>query len=202
MYTIYTDKAEDFKCKITVEGSEISKTKARLVLEGKNHTLLFEGDIDSNGNCFVPIKKVKNVFSESESGTMRLEVISDDTFFSPWEDEFEVKVSKKVTVEFEDKTSKPTLKENKVVVSVDVPVQKEKSTVVETKTKKVEEKKTKAVNHGKVISELLTKNGISLSNLRENINKANPIIKEYVSKNDVKMSQEALLDEIINNLKY
>jgi hypothetical protein len=38
--------------------------------------------------------------------------------------------------------------------------------------------------------------------MRENINKVNPIIKEYISTNNVKITQEALLDEIINNLKY
>jgi TusA-related sulfurtransferase len=194
MYTIYTDKTEDFKCKITVEGSEISKTSARLVLEGKNYTLLFEGEIDKNGNCTVPIKKVKNVLAESEVGTMRLEVISDDTFFSPWEDEFEVKASKKVTVEFEDKSSKPVIKENKVNVSVSVPSKQEKTPV--KKTEKID------VPHGKTISEMLSKNGIRLSNMKENANKVSSLIKEYVSKHNVKTSQEELLEEIINNLKY
>ncbi len=203
MYTIFTDKTEDFKCKITVEGSEINKTKARLVLEGKNYSLLFEGEIDSDGNCVVPIKKVKNVLSESEVGTMRLEVISDDTFFSPWEDEFEVKASKKVTVEFEDKSSKPTIKETKIGVSVVIPQQKENTITEKVTPKKIEStKNVKPNSHGKMIAEILQKNSITLSNMRENINKVNPIIKEYITTNNVKISQEVLLDEIINNLKY
>ena len=35
----------------------------------------------------------------SENGGMKLEVIADDMYFSPWESEYELKQSKKVTVE-------------------------------------------------------------------------------------------------------
>lgn len=201
MFKIYTDKSEDFKCKITVEGSDINNTTARLVLVGKNYTLLFEGDIDNDGNCHVPIKKVKNILSENETGTMRLEVISEDNFFSPWEDDFEVMTSKKVTVEFEEKP-KPVIKENKVSVNVDVSTEKNSKIVSEKSIKSNKITENVSVNHGKIISNLLTNEGVKLSNIKENINKTNKIIKQYISNNDVKETQEALLDEIINNLKF
>lgn len=202
MYTIFTDKSEDFKCKITVEGSDIKKTKSRLVIEGEKYNLLFEGEIDSEGNCTIPIKKVKDVLSENEKGTMRLEVISDDTFFSPWEDDFEVKTSKKVTVEVEEREKKPLVSENKVTVNVEIP--KKTSEVIKetTQTKKDKVVTDSKVDHAKRISEILLKEGIRVSNIKENIAKTNKIIKQYISENNVKIERDTLSDEIIENLKF
>lgn len=202
MFTIYTDKAEDFKCKIGVEGSDISKTIARLVIEGKNISLLFDGTIDSEGNCTIPISKVKNIFNESDEGKMKLEVISDDTFFSPWDGDFVVKASKKVTIEVEEKQKEP-IKETKIGINVVVPTQQSKPTISEP----VKKEPTKVVvseeiNHGKMISEILSKNGVTLSNIKENKEKVNKIIKEYSIKHKVNTMSEGLLDEIINNLKF
>lgn len=209
MYTIFTDKSEDFKCKITVEGSDIKKTKSRLVVEGEKYSLLFEGDIDSEGNCTIPIKRVKDVLSENETGTMRLEVISDDTFFSPWEDDFEVKTSKKVTVEFAEKDKKPLVSENKVTVNVEIP-QKSTDVIKETTQlkknslpfKKEPIKTENSNDHAKKISELLINEGIKISNLKENINKVNKIIKQYILEQDIKINDENLSNQIIDNLKF
>ena len=118
MYTLYTDKSEDFKCNIGVEGADISKTTARLVLENNNVNLMFEGTVDKSGNCIIPIKKLKNILPEGIEGRMKLEVVADDTFFSPWEDSFLVKVNKRVTVEVANDTRKSTIKETKIKVQV------------------------------------------------------------------------------------
>ena len=134
MYTLYADKSEDFKCKISVEGSKISETKARLVIHSANVSLLFEGTIDPDGTCVVPIKKLKNLLAEGETGTMALEVISEDTFFSPWEDDFSVKVNKKVSVVVEQQHQEP-VKESRI--KVEVMPQAEKSI---NETKKIETK--------------------------------------------------------------
>ena len=95
-YKLYTDKSETFKCKIHLEGAELNEAKSRLVIESSKFNLLFEGTIDKDGNCKVPIKKLKNVLKENDSGTMKLEVIADDTYFEPWTSDFSVDTSKKI----------------------------------------------------------------------------------------------------------
>lgn len=99
MYKFYQDKSENFECNINVEGSNISKAKARLVLENNEFNLVFNGTIDSSGKCIIAIPKLK-ILSENLKGNLTLEVIVDnDTYFQPYKDEFEVGINKKVTVE-------------------------------------------------------------------------------------------------------
>ena len=50
MYKLFTDKSELFECDIKIEGSSISKSKARLVVETNDYSLMFNGKISSNGN--------------------------------------------------------------------------------------------------------------------------------------------------------
>ena len=100
-YSVYRDKSENFSCDVMVEGASINDTKARLILESDDWTLMFEGDIDRYGKCNIPIKKL-NIFNEGVVGKIRLEVIADNTVFIPWEDEFKVKMSKKVTVQLSE----------------------------------------------------------------------------------------------------
>jgi len=197
MYTIYTDKSEDFKCKIAVEGSKLTETVARLVIETDDVSLLFEGKIDSDGLCTVPIKKIKKVFSEGDSGKMKLEVIAEDTFFSPWEDDYTVKTNKKVTVEMINPQN--TIKESRVKVEV-TPQPKQET----TKKQVVVEKKqtTKKTNHSKIISEYLSKKGITISNIAENKDGVAKVIKAYSNKNNVKLNNSVLIDEILENLRF
>ena len=117
MYTLYTDKIENFKCSIDVEGASLSETDVRLVLQSDKLNLLYEGTIDANGTCNIPIDKLKNILKEGTEGTMRLEVIAEDTFFSPWEDSFTVETNKKVTVEVLSSTKSP-IKESAIKVKV------------------------------------------------------------------------------------
>ena len=99
MYKLFTDKPEVFECDIKVEGTSLNKSKARLVIETKDYILLFNGDINSSGKCRIPVKKLKGLIDENSKGNIRLEVIAEDTYFTPWESNFEVQASKKVTVE-------------------------------------------------------------------------------------------------------
>lgn len=187
MYTIYTDKSENFKCKIGVEGTKLDQTKARLVVEVDGFDILFEGKIDSEGNCTVPIKKMKNILYEGDKGNMKLEVIADDTYFTPWSDEYTVEANKKVTVEVVDQEE--TIKENKITVHVEPQNKKSKKIIGE-------------VNHGKEISKILIKNGITLSNIGENKTRLKKIIKEYSSNFKNGIDTENLLDDIVNNLRF
>ena len=51
MYKLFTDKSELFECDIKLEGASLSKSSARLVVETQDYSLLFNGDINSSGNC-------------------------------------------------------------------------------------------------------------------------------------------------------
>lgn len=96
-YPVYKDKFENFTCNVSVEGAKLNNTKARLILESDDWNLVFDGDIDQYGKCTIPIKKL-SVLDEGTVGKIRLEVIAENTIFSPWQDEFKVRLSKKVEV--------------------------------------------------------------------------------------------------------
>ena len=106
MYKLYTDKIENFEAKIKLSGASLKQSFCRLVVESNDWNLVFKGEIDSKGNCKIPIKKLKNVMSDGVTGIMKLEVIADDTYFVPWESEFEVETVKSVQVEVKQKSKK------------------------------------------------------------------------------------------------
>jgi hypothetical protein len=119
-YPVYKDRSETFSCDVTVEGAKLNDTQARLILESDDWTLMFEGEIDRNGKCNIPIKKL-NIFEEGSVGRIRLEVIAENTVFTPWEDDFKVKMSKKVTVQLSESLRRPKkdlIQESKVKVNV------------------------------------------------------------------------------------
>lgn len=98
IYNLYTDKPNKFNCNIEIEGTSLSKSKVRIVVESDDMTYLFNGKIENNGICEVNIPKTKNFLTEGSKGLMRLEVIADDVYFEPWSSEFTVKTNKKVNV--------------------------------------------------------------------------------------------------------
>lgn len=113
LYKIFKDKSELFTCQIEVDGAELDNTNVRLMFETKDWNIFIDGKIDRYGNVEIPIKKM-SIFNEGVKGKIRMEVMADNTLFVPWEDDFEVKMSKKVTVKF-DNNSK--LNEKKKVSS-------------------------------------------------------------------------------------
>ena len=179
-YKLFTDKTETFKCKIHLEGAELTEAKSRLVVESPKFNLLFEGTIDKDGNCELPIKKLKNVLKENDSGNMKLEVIADDTYFEPWSSDFSVGVSKKVKVEVKEYTpenNKPKIKITEV------------------------SKPTKEANPITEISNMLNKKGITLKRFVENKQKFIPILKEYSEKVNYEKGVKSFIIEVIKKLK-
>ena len=87
-YKLYTDKQEIFECNIYLEGASLTQATSRIIVETQDLKLLFEGTIDKDGNCKVPIKKLRGLVSEDTKGIMKLEVIAEDTYFLPWESDF------------------------------------------------------------------------------------------------------------------
>lgn len=118
-YPLYKDKGENFSCDIYVEGAKTDETITRLIIETEDWTLMFPGEI-KNGKVNIPIRKL-NLFEEGQRGKIKLEVIAEGTVFIPWQDEFKIKVSKKVSVSLNE-NKKPTqpVKNSGVGVKVNV----------------------------------------------------------------------------------
>ena len=163
MYKLFTDKSELFECDIKLEGASLSKSSARLVVETQDYSLLFNGDINSSGKCEIPIRKLKGLIDENTTGNIRLEVIAEDTFFTPWESDFEVDASKKVTVEVKSQTTKKPIVEAKV----EVKVKDEKPTITE---------KDHVIN----LFKLLIKEDINVENISFKRNELNNIVATYL----------------------
>ena len=166
MYKLFTDKSELFECDIKLEGASLSKSKARLVVETSDYSLLFDGSISPKGKCEIPIRKLKGLIDENTTGNIRLEVIAEDTYFTPWESDFEVDASKKVTVEVKSQTTKKPIVEAKVKV-------KENVTITE---------KQHVIN----LFKLLIKEDINVENISFKRNELNNIVATYLKENTVK----------------
>jgi|TARA_B110000902_G_scaffold157406_1_gene180538 hypothetical protein len=165
MYKLFTDKSELFECDIKLEGASLSKSKARLIVETNDYSLMFNGSIDSSGKCAIPIRKLKGLVDDTTSGNIRLEVIAEDTLFIPWESDFEIAASKKVTVEVKTQ-SKPIL-ETKVKVNV-----KEEITLTER-------------DHVVNLFKLLINEDINISNIAIKRNKLNNIVGTYLKGKEI-----------------
>ena len=169
MYKLFTDKSELFECDIKLEGASLSKSKARLVVETSDYSLLFNGNINSSGKCEIPIRKLKGLIDENTTGNIRLEVIAEDTFFTPWESDFEVDASKKVTVEVKSQQTKKPIVETKIKVKF----KNEKPTITE---------KQHVIN----LFKLLIKEDINVDNISFKRNELNNIVATYLQENTVK----------------
>jgi len=183
MYKLFTDKDENFECKIAVEGTNLSKASARLVLESSEYNLIFEGKIDNTGKCIIPIKKLK-CLSENLKGKLKLEVIVDnDTYFVPYSDDFTVMTNRKVTAEVIQPNS--NIKSKKVIVEVTNKNKYDK--VVDALYNVLKVSKINVYNIGKSTK---AKNIISES-----------LSKYKLSKSDILEIQSGLLSKFRNELK-
>ena len=183
MYKLFTDKSELFECDIKLEGASLSKSKARLVVETSDYSLLFNGTISSGGKCEIPIRKLKGLIDENTSGNIRLEVIAEDTYFTPWESDFEVDASKKVTVEVKTQTTKKPIVEAKVKVKV----KNTKPTITEK-------------DHVMNLFKLLIKDDINVDNISYKRNALNNIVATYLQENPVKNTGK-IISGVLNILE-
>ena len=176
MYKLFTDKTELFECDIKLQGASLNKSKARLVVETSEYSLLFNGTINSNGKCEIPIRKLKGLIDEDTKGNIRLEVIAEDTYFTPWESDFEVETSKKVTVEVKSQQNKKPILETKVKVKV-------KKTKPVTLTEK---------QHVINLFKLLIKEDINIDNISFKRNKLNNLVATYLKENTIKNKNKVI----------
>jgi hypothetical protein len=183
---VYTDKTKLFECNVKVineDGPPATSTKARLVLESKNWNLVFYGDVDDDGQCTIDISKL-NILNEGEEGAVRLEVIADDSFFTPWEDNFTVKKSKSVTVEVKENAKEKILINNKPKVVVTQIPESTQKVPKEDISSVIKKEISNSLNEGSVQEAVrkLKQNNITLSNFKANEKKFEEIITETAKK--------------------
>ena len=181
MYKLYTDKQETFECDLFLEGADLKQSSARLIVESKDLTLMFKGEIDDKGNCKVPIKKLKGLMGENTTGDIKLEVIAEDTLIEPWQSDFVVETAKKVTVEVKSQKTKPQIKE---------------STKPQVKVKSVKNY-TNPVNQ---MVNVLVKNDITINEVLQNKQKIAPILKNYANTINYQGGTQKFIKEVINKL--
>ena len=181
MYKLYTDKQETFECDLFLEGADLKQSSARLIVESKDLTLMFKGEIDDKGNCKVPIKKLKGLMGENTTGDIKLEVIAEDTLIEPWQSDFIVDTAKKVTVEVKSQKTKPQIKE---------------STKPQVKVKSVK-------NYVNPINEMvntLIENDITIDKVLQNKKKIAPILNNYANTINYQGGTQKFIKEVINKL--
>ena len=178
-YKLFTDKQELFECTIYLEGASLSKAISRIVVNTSDLNLMFEGTIDKNGNCSVPIKKLKGLLGENDKGTIKLEVIAEDTYFLPWESDFEVDTAKKIKVEVKQQ-SKPLVKSSKPKMVV-------------REVKHPFDPVEKVVN-------ILHKQGVGVSTIYESKKTMIPMLKKYSTKAGYKRGAKNFIKEVIQKL--
>jgi len=178
-YKLYTDKQEIFECNIYLEGASLTKASSRIIVETQDLKLMFEGTIDKDGNCKVPIKKLRGLLNEDDSGTMKLEIIAEDVYFNPWESDFEVDTAKKIKVEVKQQ-SKPLVKSSKP-----------KMVVREVKH---------PFNPVDKVVNVLHKQGIGVTTIYEEKKKMIPMLKEYSTKTGYKRGVKNFIKEVIQKL--
>jgi hypothetical protein len=189
MYTLYTDKQEIFECSISLEGASVKNSQARLIVETDHLNLLFKGTINESGKCTIPIKRLKNLIDESSTGQIRLEVIADDTYFTPWESKFNVKTAKKLTVEVATQSNKVSLKESVPTVTV------------KTTQQPIAPKHDNSNMHIANISKILRRSNININNMHSNKYKLNKIIEAYMQVRQVASTEKTrIIEGIIQTL--
>ena len=186
MYKLYTDKKEIFECEISLDGASLNDSVARLVVETPQLSLMFNGDISQTGKCTIPVKKLRGLLDEAVSGKMKLEVIAEDTYFSPWESDFTVETSKRVTVEVKSQSkpivsSKPKMKVNVIKEKLD-----EEIVIVDDTPITISERQ-----HIVNIMKLLIKEDINIKNLKVKRNRLNNIIASYQKTNPILKNKKA-----------
>ena len=181
-YKLYTDKQETFECDLFLEGADLKNSSARILVETKDLTLLFPGEISKDGNCKVPIKKLKGLLDENTTGDIKLEVIAEDTLIEPWQSDFVVSTSKKVTVEVKSQGNKKPIKEV--------------SSKPQVKIKSVK-------NYSNPINEMvkiLTENNITLQKVVKGKKRIVSILENYSNKIGYKGGTKKFIREVIKKL--
>ena len=185
MYKLFTDKPEVFECNIKLEGASLKNSQARLIIETEDINLLFNGTITSDGKCTIPIKKLRGLLESNTEGQIKLEVIAEDTYFTPWKSNFQVEASRKLTVEVKSQDAE-LIMENAPKIQV--------SGIKEENIDPITEHVIKLVR-------MLVKEDINVKNLTIKKDKVNNIVATYLQENKIEQNQvQEIIDGIISKL--
>jgi hypothetical protein len=173
MYKLFTDKTELFECNIKLEGASLKKSHARLLIESESEdiALVFKGTITTDGKCKIPVKKLKGLLPENTGGNIKLEVIAEDTYFTPWESKFTVDAARKITVEVKSQQAENLIMEESSP-KVSVSNINESVSIYERE-------------HIVRLLRLLIKEDINLNNLSVKKDKLNNLIGTYLQENSI-----------------
>ena len=130
MFKFSKNKKQTFECKVEIEGADYSKARPRLILSpyGDNKHIFFEGKI-GDGTCKVVIPEGLDI---AKGGDIALEVLVDNTLFTPWHSTYEMSVESVKVNEVAVKKNEPTVK----VIEEKVQENKPKVTVIVSKKSK------------------------------------------------------------------
>jgi len=179
-YKLYTDRQETFSCEVDVRNASLKKAFSRIIVESNDLNLVFPGEIN-NGTCTVPIKKLKGILEEGDKGKIKLEIIVEDVYFKPWEEDFIVEehTSVKVKVQEHKNPEKPS-----ITIKVPRAIQENISTPV------------------KELLYICERMGISKKTLRNKKDDFKEIVKEYFKDSpEFSNDQDTVIKETITRLK-
>jgi len=167
---LYTDRAEIFECNVALKGASLKNSSLRAVLKLQDKSLLYEGKIAPSGKGEVVFPKLKHLSEEGETGTMVLEVIADDAYFQPYEEQFIVETSKKATVEvLKSAPAQPQITIKKITPETQ-------------------------------LVELLKSRGVTRRVILENKNKFSKVLHNYYQENDFKIGYKKFLNNILSEI--
>jgi hypothetical protein len=189
MYTIQLDQTKNFECNLKIQGASLKKSKINMIIEGDDFDIKLKGIIDSYGKVTIPIKKLKGILDENIKGNMFLEVIADDTYFTPYQTEYLTEVSRKVEVIGVNGKSKETLTESE---SVNVTDLKPKVTISDIKN----DDTLLIKEHVNRINKNITRSNLNIFKKEDKI-KVIKTIQNYLTENKV---ENRLYDKIMSKL--
>lgn len=189
MYTIQLDQTKNFECSLKIQGASLKKSKINMIIEGDDFDIKLKGAIDSSGKVTIPIKKLKGILDENIKGNMFLEVIAEDTYFTPYKTEYLTEVSRKVEVISVNGKSKESLTESE---SVDITDSKPKVTISDIKN----DDALLIKEHVNRINKNITRSNLNIFK-KEDKAKVIKTIQNYLTENKV---ENSLYDKIMTEL--
>lgn len=173
-----------FECDISLSGASLKDATARLIIETDTVNLLYKGTIGSNGNCKVPVHRLRGLLDETAKGKIKLEVIAEDTYFIPWESDFSVETSKSVTVEIKSQSPKVIKESAKPKMAVKVKKSLEEDIFIEDDAPTITE-----TQHAVNLLKLLIKEDINMTNISIKRNRLNNVVATYIQENPIDTSK-------------
>ena len=160
-----------------------------MIIEGDDFDIKLKGTIDSTGQVTIPVKKLKGILDENVKGNMFLEVIAEDTYFTPYKTEYLTEVSRKVEVISVNGKSKESLTESE---SVNVTDSKPKVTISDIKN----DDALLIKEHVNRINKHITRSNLNIFK-KEDKAKVIKTIQNYLTENKV---ENSLYDKIMTEL--